>query len=93
MIREVLNPLVLWMVCKTDPRRLPVVCSEAGEGIQTLNIQLGRLTLYQLSYARGNFLIFLFFELLGAPATHQIAWKRQSLSRTGKMVAAGFEPA
>jgi hypothetical protein len=27
---------------------------KAGEGIQTLNIQLGRLTLYQLSYARKN---------------------------------------
>ena len=27
---------------------------EAGEGVRTLDIQLGRLTLYQLSYTRGE---------------------------------------
>ena len=27
---------------------------EAGEGVRTLDIQLGKLTLYQLSYAREN---------------------------------------
>ena len=27
---------------------------EAGEGTRTLDIQLGKLTLYQLSYAREN---------------------------------------
>ena len=27
---------------------------EAGEGVRTLDIQLGRLTLYQLSYTRKN---------------------------------------
>ena len=30
------------------------LCDKAGEGARTLNIQLGRLTLYQLSYARGR---------------------------------------
>ena len=28
-------------------------CAKAGEGTRTLDIQLGKLTLYQLSYARG----------------------------------------
>ena len=28
--------------------------TKAGEGIRTLDIQLGKLTLYQLSYARGK---------------------------------------
>ena len=34
-----------------------VACCEAGEGARTLDIQLGRLTLYQLSYTRKSLLI------------------------------------
>ena len=30
----------------------PTIPSKAGKGIRTLDIQLGKLTLYQLSYAR-----------------------------------------
>ena len=35
-----------------DVQRSAKGCDKAGEGTRTLNIQLGRLTLYQLSYAR-----------------------------------------
>jgi hypothetical protein len=31
---------------------------KAGEGIRTLDIQLGKLTLYQLSYTRSNALLY-----------------------------------
>ena len=37
---------------KKDTRLISVACLEAGEGARTLDIQLGRLTLYQLSYTR-----------------------------------------
>ena len=30
----------------------PAIPTKAGKGIRTLDIQLGKLTLYQLSYAR-----------------------------------------
>jgi hypothetical protein len=33
---------------------VPIGPERAGEGIRTLDIQLGKLTLYQLSYARGR---------------------------------------
>jgi hypothetical protein len=33
---------------------VPIGQAKAGEGIRTLDIQLGKLTLYQLSYARGR---------------------------------------
>ena len=36
-----------------EARHKSATCSKAGEGTRTLNIQLGRLTLYQLSYARA----------------------------------------
>ena len=39
---------------KCEPTRPgATACAKAGEGTRTLNIQLGRLTLYQLSYARS----------------------------------------
>ena len=41
-------------MCGTT-RHDAATCDKAGEGTRTLNIQLGRLTLYQLSYARGLF--------------------------------------
>ena len=44
---------------------------KAGEGTRTLNIQLGRLTLYQLSYARR------------IVAWHCITWHRLAKSLVG----------
>jgi hypothetical protein len=58
---------------------------KAGEGIQTLNIQLGRLTLYQLSYARDKSFSARSIE---TGAEQQFLSFGQDL-----MVAAGFEPA
>ncbi len=33
--------------------------SEAGEGVRTLDIDVGNVTLYQLSYARTSFKVYL----------------------------------
>ena len=38
---------------KRHPGRHPGGTRKAGEGTRTLDIQLGKLALYQLSYARG----------------------------------------
>ena len=40
---------------ETAPKgRFPFCRAEAGEGARTLDPQLGKLMLYQLSYARGS---------------------------------------
>jgi hypothetical protein len=40
------------VVSEEPPRFTPSIRNGAGEGTRTLDIQLGKLTLYQLSYAR-----------------------------------------
>ena len=41
------------MTAVDSARHTPPRTQKAGKGIRTLDIQLGKLTLYQLSYARG----------------------------------------
>ena len=49
------DPLLCLLLADKSKQKQPDVsaCIKAGERTRTVNIQLGRLTLYQLSYARS----------------------------------------